>query len=87
VFFDTVSIFLPVFLLNWRQNIDQKRDVPPCAAGARDRDRKNIQPVEQVFPEPALPDLFLQVPLVDATIRTSTLMVWGRQPARTRRPG
>ncbi len=43
--------------------IDEQRDVFLALPERRDRDGENIEPVEQVFPEPAVPDLFLQIPV------------------------
>ena len=43
--------------------IDEQRDVFLALPERRDRDGENVEPVEEVFPEPAVSDLFLQVPV------------------------
>jgi hypothetical protein len=43
--------------------IDEQRDVFLVLPERPYRDRENIQTVIQVFPEPAVPDLFLQIPV------------------------
>ena len=55
---------LSCFLIEFGDKIiDKKRDVFLALPERRDRDGENIEPVEQVFPESALPDLFLQIPV------------------------
>ena len=43
--------------------IDEQRDVFLALPERWDRDGENVEPVKQVFPEPAVSDLFLQVPV------------------------
>jgi hypothetical protein len=43
--------------------IDEQRDVFRALPEWRDGDGEDIEPVEQIFPEPAILDLFLQVPV------------------------
>src|SRR5450631_1424671 len=43
--------------------IDEQRDVLLALPEWGDRDGENVEPVEQVFPESAVLDLFLQVPV------------------------
>ena len=58
--FDLSSYFLIEF---GDKKIDKQRDVFLALPERRDRDGENVEPVEQVLPEPAIADLFLQVPV------------------------
>ena len=64
--------------------IDEQRDVFLALPERWDRDGENVEPVKQVFPEPAVSDLFLQVSVAG---RDDPYIDRGSPAAQTRRPG